>query len=254
MIWASLLPLLLDLGSAAEPEYTLRASYTLGAVHHFRIETTHRVDGVKTSNLTAVLRQRVLEVRAGSARLEIRLEQILFGKDDPRAPLFAHLNGAAWRGWVDQRGGFKELRLVPPPGLPPLLRPLVKELDRVLPGHAVPLPAGPVRVGDTWTIPADQLGGSGDAPWARGATGALTCRLESISDRRAVITAQLRAELGKNSSVQGSGRWIIHLDGGWLEEFSLKSRLRLRSTIAGGNSEQVVDQDYRLSGRQENSP
>jgi hypothetical protein len=238
----------------ASPEHLLRFTYQKGATQRFRISSTHSAGSTTPSTITLQLHRRVLEVAKGRARIEIALEKLSFGETDPRNAVFAKLIGAAWRGWVDDRGRFEAMTLVPPKDLPVLLHPMIKYLQRLLPGQAIPLPEQSLRVGDDWQIPAKDLAAAPDGSWAKTAKGGLICTLLSADPRRATIAIKLRSPSGKNRLLTGQGKMIFDLRAGALEAFELKSHLHMQTTIAGGTSSREIKQDYRLSSQPGDNP
>jgi hypothetical protein len=230
-------------------EHLLRMSYQKDATYQFVIESTHTTQGSAPATVRLNLTRTVIEVRGARARVETRLDGIDFGQDDPRNPLFAKLIGSAWRGWVDDRGRFEAMTLVPPKELPRLLLPMADQLKRLLPGRSLPLPAEAQRIGDDWRIPAKDLAASPDGSWAKAATGGLQCKLVQADSKRATIEITLDTPLGSQKVLSGSGKMVVNLSNGVLESFRLKNRLSLMTKVAGDTSKTEIDHEYRLTSR-----
>ena len=231
------------------PEHLLRFNYQKDAIHRFVIESTHTVKGSAPATVSMRVTRRVLEVKGNRARIESRLEDLNFGENDPRNALFSKLAGSSWRGWVDDRGRFEALTLVPPKDLPRLLLPMAEQLKRLLPGRSLPLPQAAQRVGDDWLIAAKDLAAAPDGSWAKSADGGLQCTLVSISSKRATIDIMIEAPLGVQKSLRGKGQMVINMNTGVLESFRLKNRLLLETKVAGDTSRTEILHDYRLSSQ-----
>jgi len=230
-------------------EHLLRMQYQKDSVHRFVIESTHTATGSAPATVAMRVTRKVLEVRGNRARIETRLDQLNFGENDPRNALFDKLSGSAWRGWVDDRGRFEALTLIPTKDLPRLLLPMVEQLKRLLPGRSLPLPQGTQRVGDDWLIPAKDLAASPDGSWAKSADGGLKCTLISVSSKRATIEIKLGAPLGSQKTLTGKGQMIVNLSTGVLESFRLKNRLMIKTKVAGDTSQTEILHDYRLTSQ-----
>ena len=230
-------------------EYLLRLKFQKDAVHRFVIDSTHTVKGSAPATVSMRVTRRVLEVKGNRARIESRLDDLNFGESDPRNALFAKLVGSAWRGWIDDRGRFEALTLVPPKDLPRLLLPMAEQLKRLLPGRSLPLPQAAQRLGDDWLIAAKDLAASPDGSWAKSADGGLQCKLVAMSSKRATIAIGIEAPLGVQKNLKGSGEMVINLSTGVLESFRLKNRLLIKTKVAGDTSRTEIIQDYRLSSQ-----
>ena len=230
-------------------EHLLRLRFQKDAVHRFVIESTHTVKGSAPATVSLRVTRRILEVKGARARIETRLDDLNFGENDPRNALFSKLTGSSWRGWIDDRGRFEALTLVPPKDLPRLLLPMAEQLKRLLPGRSLPLPQAPQRIGDDWLIAAKDLAASPDGSWAKSADGGLQCTLVSINSKRATISLKIEAPLGVQKNLKGEGQMVINLSTGVLESFRLNNRLMLKTKVAGDTSLTEILQDYRLNSQ-----
>ncbi len=230
-------------------EHLLRLKFQKDAIHRFVIESTHTVKGSPPATVSMRVTRRILEVKDARARIETRLDDLNFGDTDPRNALFAKLTGSSWRGWIDDRGRFEALTLVPPKDLPRLLLPMAEQLKRLLPGRTLPLPQAAQRVGDDWLIAAKDLAASPDGSWAKSAKGGLQCTLVSINAKRATIAITVEAPLGVQKNLTGKGQMVVNLSTGVLESFRLKNRLTLKTKVAGDASRTEILQDYRLNSQ-----
>ena len=230
-------------------EHLLRLKFQKDAVHRFVIESTHTVKGSAPATVSMRVTRRILEVKGARARIETRLDDLNFGENDPRNALFTKLTGSSWRGWIDDRGRFEALTLVPPKDLPRLLLPMAEQLKKLLPGRSLPLPQAAQRIGDDWLIAAKDLAASPDGSWAKSADGGLQCTLVSISSKRATIAIKIEAPLGAQKNLKGKGQMVINLSTGVLESFRVKNRLLLKTKVAGDTSRTEILQDYRLNSQ-----
>jgi hypothetical protein len=229
------------------PEHLLRFNYEAGSTQRVSIDASYQLKSAATSRVSLTLVRKVLEVKGSRAHIEMKLENLSFGEDDPRNVIFNRLSGAAWRGWVDDRGRFEALTLVPPNKTPALLHPLIKRLSRLLPGRIIPLPEHALRVGDDWQISAKDLAASPDGSWAKAARGGLTCTLVSASERRARISFKLDSPVDEKRRQTGSGVLVLDLRNGSVESFTMNSVLHMKTTVAGEAKPIALEQIYRLT-------
>jgi hypothetical protein len=232
---------------APATEHLLRFSYQAGSQQRVSIDASYQTKSTATSRVSLTLLRKVLEVKGKRAHVEMKLETLSFGEDDPRNAIFDRLSGAAWRGWVDERGRFEALTLVPPNKTPALLHPLIKRLSRLLPGRVIPLPEHALRVGDDWQISAKDLAASPDGSWAKAASGGLTCTLLSATERRAHISLKLDSPVDDKRRQTGTGNLVLDLRSGSVESFKMNSVLHMKTTIAGDTKPIALEQTYRLT-------
>ena len=145
-----------------------------------------------------------------------------FGENDPRNALFTKLTGSSWRGWIDDRGRFEALTLVPPKDLPRLLLPMAEQIHAP-PGRSLPCLKPHSALAMTGSPPL-RIRRIARRKWAKTLMAACNVRLFR-SPPRATIAIKLKRHSAHKKS--GKGQMVINYTG-VLESFRVKNRLLLK--------------------------